>query len=125
VTTARGVFIVAALFTGVLAVSYWFVAHEPAGTTLLVFMTAALTTVAVYMFFAQREANLYADNPNATMREAAGEHVGTFVTQSPAPFWIGIALTAIVLGFVVSPAAAGLGIVALLFLVGLMIVRSR
>lgn len=124
-TTARGVFVVAALFTGVLAVSYWFVVHEPAGTTLLVFMTAALATVAVYMFFAQREANLYADNPNATMREAAGEHVGTFVTQSPAPFWIGIALTAIVLGFVVSPAAAGLGIVALLFLVGLMIVRSR
>ena len=124
-TTARGVFVVASLFTAVLAISYWFIAHEPAGTTLLTFMTAALTTVAVYMFFAQREANLYADNPNATMREAAGEHVGTFVTRSSAPFWIGIALTAIVLGFVVAPAAAGLGIVALLFLVGLMIVRSR
>lgn len=124
-TTARGVFIVAALFTLTLTVSYWLVAHEPAGTTLLGFMTAALFTVAIYMFFAQREANLYADNPNATMREAAGEHVGTFVTQSPAPFWIGIALAAIVLGLVTAPAATGLGIIALLFLVALLIVRSR
>jgi hypothetical protein len=125
VTTARGLFIVAALFTGVLCVAYWFVAREPAGTMLLGFMTAALTTVAVYMFFAQREADLFADRPNATMREAAGEHVGTYVTHSPAPFWIGIAIAAIVLGLVTAPAAAGLGLVALLFLICVLIVRSR
>ncbi|HEX3467180.1 MAG TPA: cytochrome c oxidase subunit 4 [Candidatus Elarobacter sp.] len=124
-TTARGLFIVAALFTGVLCVAYWFVAREPAGTMLLGFMTAALTTVAVYMFFAQREADLFADRPNATMREAAGEHVGTYVTHSPAPFWIGIAIAAIVLGLVTAPAAAGLGLVALLFLICVLIVRSR
>lgn len=124
-TTARGLFIVAALFTGVLAIAYWFVAREPAGTMLLGFMTAALATVAIYMFFAQRDADLFADRPNATMREAAGEHVGTFVTHSPAPFWIGIAIAAIVLGLVTAPAAAGLGLVALLFLICVLIVRSR
>lgn len=124
-TTARGVFIVAALFTGALAVAYWFIAHEPAGTMLLGFMTAALATVAIYMFFAEREADLYADRPNATMKEAAGEHVGTYVTHSPAPFWIGIAIAAIALGLVTAPAAAGLGLVALLFLICLMVVRSR
>ena len=124
-TTARGLFISSALFTGVLAIAYWIVAHEPAGTMMLGFMTAALLTVAIYMFFAERDADLYADRPDATMREAAGEHVGTFVTHSPAPFWIGLALSGLVLGLVVAPAAAGLGIVALLFLGTLLIVRSR
>ncbi len=124
-TTARGVFIVAALFTATLAASYWFIAREPAGTMLLGFMTAALATVAIYMFLAERDANLYADNPNATMQEAAGEHVGTYVTHSPAPFWIGVALTGIVLGLVTAPAATGLGLIALLFLIAVLIVRSR
>ncbi len=124
-TTARGVFISSALFTAALAVAYWFVAHEPAGTMLLGFMSAALTTIAVYMFLAERDADLYADRPDATMRDAAGEHVGTFVTHSPAPFWIAVALSGIVLGLVVAPAAAGLGIIALFLLGALLIVRSR
>ncbi len=123
--TALLLFVSSALFTGTLAVVYWFVAHEPAGTTLLAFMTGALVTVALYMVFAERDADLFADKDDATMADAAGEHVGTFVTHSPAPFWIGVALTGVMLGFVVSPAAAGLGIVALMFLGALMIVRSR
>jgi hypothetical protein len=124
-TTARGLFVSSAIFAAVIAIVYWFLAHEPAGTTLLAFMAAALLVVAGYMFFAERDADLYADKPDATMAEAAGEHVGTYITHSPAPFWIGVAVTGVMLGLVVSPAAAGLGIVAMCLLGGLLIVRSR
>jgi hypothetical protein len=125
VKTALGLFLSSAIFTGTIAVVYWFIAHEPAGTMLLGFMSAALTVVALYMFFAERDADLYADKKDATMADAAGEHVGTYITHSPAPFWIGVALTGVMLGLVVSPAAAGLGIVALFLLGGMLIVRSR
>lgn len=124
-TVSRGLFISSAIFSITIATVYWFISREPAGTTLLGFMAAALTIVALYMFFAERDANLWGDKPDATMRDAVGEHVTTIITSSPIPFGIGLALTMIVLGFVVSPAAAGLGIVVLLVLIGLMIVRSR
>ncbi|HEV3085667.1 MAG TPA: cytochrome c oxidase subunit 4 [Candidatus Elarobacter sp.] len=123
--TGLMLFISSAIFAGTIAVVYWFIAHEPAGTMLLGFMAAALTVVALYMIFAERDADLYADDKDATAADAAGEHVGTYVTHSPAPFWIAVALTGIVLGLVVAPAAAGLGIVALCLLGALMIVRSR
>ena len=123
--TGLMLFISSAVFSATIAIVYWFVAHEPAGTMLLGFMGAALTVVALYMIFAERDADLYADKKNATPTEAAGEHVGTYVTHSPAPFWIALALTGVVLGLVVAPAAAGLGIVALCLLGALMIVRSR
>ena len=123
--TALGLFVSSAIFTATIAVTYYFLTREPAGTTLLGFMTAALMVVALYMAFAERDADLYADKKNATMREAAGEHVGTYVTHSAAPFWIGLALTGTLLGFIVSPAAAGIGIVALFILVCILIVRSR
>jgi Cytochrome c oxidase subunit IV len=125
VKTGLMLFVSSAIFAATIAVVYWFIAHEPAGTMLLGFMAAALTVVALYMVFAERDADLYADDENATAAEAAGEHVGTYVTHSPAPFWIGVALSGIVLGLVVAPAAAGMGIVALCLLGALMIVRSR
>lgn len=122
---ARGLFVSSAVFTGVIAIVYWLIAHEPAGTMLLGFMSAALIVVALYMFFAERDANLYADDEDATMAQAAGEHVGTFVTHTPVPFWIAIALSCLLLGLVVSPAAAGIGIVALFISCGMLVVRSR
>ena len=120
-----GLFVSSAVFAIVIAIAYWLIAHEPAGAMLLGCMAAALSVVALYMVFAERDARLFADDEQATMADAAGERVGTYVTHSPAPFWIGIALGGLVLGLVVSPAAAGLGIVALLFLGALLIVRSR
>jgi hypothetical protein len=125
VKVALGLFVSSAAFTATLALVYWLLSRDPAGTTLLSFMTAALLVVAGYLVFAERDADLYADRPDATMRDAAGEHVGTYITHSPIPFWVGIAVTAIVLGLVVSPAAAGLGLVALAVLGALLIVRSR
>jgi hypothetical protein len=122
---ALGLFVSSAAFTATLSLVYWLLSRDPAGTTLLGFMTAALLVVAGYLVFAERDADLYADRPDATMRDAAGEHVGTYITHSPIPFWVGIAVTAIVLGLVVSPAAAGLGLVALAVLGALLVVRSR
>jgi hypothetical protein len=123
--TALRLFLSSAAFTGVLGAAYWFTSHDPAGAVLLAFMTAALLVIAVYMFFAERNAGLFADQPDATPAQARGERVGTFVLHSPAPFWIGLALMGLLLGLVVAPAAAGLGLIALLFLGALMIVRSR
>jgi hypothetical protein len=125
VKVALGLFVSSAAFTATLSLVYWLLSRDPAGTTLLGFMTAALLVVAGYLVFAERDADLYADRPDATMRDAAGEHVGTYITHSPIPFWVGIAVTAIVLGLVVSPAAAGLGLVALAVLGALLVVRSR
>jgi hypothetical protein len=122
---ALRLFLSSAAFTAVLAVSYWFVAHDPAGTVLLTFMTAGLLVIALYMFVAERNAGLFSDDENATPADARGERIGTFMLHSPAPFWIGLALAGVLLGLVVAPAAAGLGIVALLFLGALLIVRSR
>ncbi len=121
----RTLFISSAIFSSAIAIAYWFITHEPAGTMLLGFMAAALAVVTFYIIFAERDSNLYADKENATMAEAAGERVGTYIVHSPAPFWIAVALSGILLGFVVAPAAAGLGIVALFLLVGVLIVRSR
>lgn len=122
---ALGLFVSSAAFSATLSLVYWLLSHDPAGTTLLTFMTAALLVVAGYLIFAERDADLYADRPDATMRDAAGENVGTYITHSPIPFWVGIAVTAIVLGLAVSPAAAGLGLVALAVLGALLVVRSR
>jgi hypothetical protein len=125
VKVALGLFISSALFTLTISLVYWFHSHEPAGTVLLGFMTAALAVIAGYMIFAERDADLYADKPDATMREAAGEHVGTYITHSPIPFWFGLGLAGMVIGVVVNGAAAGLGIIALLILAALLVVRSR
>jgi hypothetical protein len=124
-TVALRLFVSSAAFTAVLAIAYWIVAREPAGTVLLGFMTAALLVIALYMIVAERNANLSSDRNGATPTDAAGEPIGTFVLHSPAPFWIGVALTLLMLGLIVAPAAAGLGLVALCFLGVLMIVRSR
>lgn len=122
---ARRLFISSAIFALVIDVVYYFVAHEPAGITLLSFLTVGLTVIAVYMFVTERSANLLADKQDATRAEARGEHVGTFILNSPAPFWIALGIFGGLLGLIVAPQATGLGLVALLFLGALMIVRSR
>lgn len=123
--TALTVFVSSALFSATIATTYWFLTYEPAGTMLLGFMAAALTVIAIYMVFAELDSNLVSDKDDGTFAEAAGEHVGTFVTRSPLPFAIAILVTSVLLGLVVSPAAAGIGIAAFIVAIGLMIVGSR
>lgn len=118
-------FVSSAVFATTIAVVYWFLSHEPAGTLLLGFMAAAMLVIAIYMVFAELDSNLWGDKEKATFSDAAGEHVATYVTRSPLPFAIGVLVTGILLGLVVSPAAAGIGIAAFLVAIGLMIVSSR
>lgn len=122
---SRMLFVSSATFSAVLGIAYWSIAREWVGTLMLGFMTAALCVIAAYMFFAERDARLFGDNKQATMAEAAGENVGTYVTHSPIPFWIGIATATIVIGLVVSPAIGGFAAIVLLFLAALLVVRSR
>jgi hypothetical protein len=125
VRTAKIVFLSSATFSTLIAVVYWYLSREPAGTMLLGFMAAALAFVAVFMQFTEGEAKLFGDMGDATMQDAAGEQVGTYITHSPAPFWIAVALAAMAIGLVIAPAAVALGAVAIFGLIVYMIVRSR
>jgi len=124
-TIGLRLFISSAVFSIVIAVAYWFVAHEPAGTFLLGFMAFALTFLAGYMIVAEREADLWGDDGAATGQDAAGEVVGTYSISSPLPLWSAAALASIGLGLVISPAIAAMGAIAALALGALFIVQSR
>jgi hypothetical protein len=123
--SARRLFVSSAIFSTTIAVVYWYLSREPAGTMLLGFMGAAMVVIAVYMTFAEMDANLWSDKEDASMADAAGEHVGTFITHSAVPFGVALVVAAVLLGFVVSPAAAGLGLAAFIGLICVMIVSSR
>jgi hypothetical protein len=112
-------------FAIVISLAYWSIAHEPAGTFLLGFMAFALAVIAGYMIVAEREADLWGDRPDANQRDAAGEVVGTYSIRSPLPMWAGLAVTCLLLGLVVSPTLAVLGILALLVAGALFVVQSR
>ena len=124
-TTARTLFFSSAAFAIAIATHIGCSRTIPPARRCSLFMAAGLLVVAFYMVFAERDADLCADKPDATMADARGEHVGTFIVHSPAPFWIGVALSGVLLGIVVAPAAAGLGAIALCVLAVLLVVRSR
>ncbi len=112
-------------FAIVFALTYWFIAHEIAGTFLLGFMAFALAVIAGYMIAAEREADLWGDRRDANQRDAAGQVVGTYSIRSPLPMWAALAVTTLLLGVVVSPTLALLGMLALLVAGALFIVQSR
>ncbi len=118
-------FVSSMTFAIVIALAYWFIAHEIAGTFLLGFMAFALAVIAGYMIAAEREADLWGDRADANQREASGQVIGTYSIRSPLPVWAGLALTCVLLGLVISPTLAALGIVAVLVVVALFIVQSR
>jgi hypothetical protein len=123
-TVGLRLFISSAVFGIVIAVAYWLVAREPAGTMLLGFMAFGLSFVAGYMIVAEREADLWGDQPQADNAEAAGEVVGSYSVRSPLPIATAAALTCIGIGLVVSPTVAALGVIAVLALGALFIVQS-
>ncbi len=118
-------FISSAVFSIVIAIAYWLVAHEIVGTFLLAFMAFALSFVAGYMIVAEREADLYGDRDDANISDGAGEVVGTYSTRSPLPISTALATAFIALGLVVSPTLAGLGLIAALVLGAFFIIQSR
>ncbi len=92
---------------------------------MLGFLAAALIFVAVYMIFAEREANLSGDNPDGRVGDDVGVEIGVFTTRSLLPILTATALTAILLSLVISPVLAILGIVATLGLGMAFILQSR
>jgi len=123
-TIGLRLFISSAVFSIVIAVAYWLVAREPAGTMLLGVMAFGLSFVAGYMIVAEREADLVGDLGQADNADAAGEILGSYSISSPLPIATAAALTCIGLGLVVSPTVAALGVIVLLALGALFIVQS-
>jgi hypothetical protein len=117
-------FISSAVFAIVIAVAYWLIAREPAGTLLLGFMAFGLSFIAGYMIVAEREADLWGDAADADNAKASGEIVGSYSIRSPLPIATAAAITCIGLGLVISPTVAALGIIAALALGALFIVQS-
>ena len=117
-------FLSSGTFATVIAVAYWLLAREPAGTILLGFLAFALSFIAGYMIVAERDADLWGDDANAKNTEAAGEVVGIYSIRSPLPFASAAALTCVGFGLVVSPTIAAMGIIAIFALGALFIVQS-
>lgn len=124
-TIGRRLFVSSAAFAVAIATAYWLVAHEIAGTFLLGFLAFALSVIATYMLVAERKADLWGDRSDATPVEAAGQIIGTYSIRSPLPFWSALSVTALLLGVVLSPTLAVLGILAVLGLAVAFLLQSR
>lgn len=95
--TGFSVFVCAAIFGIVIALVYWLSSGEYAGIALLTLMGLAMFFAAGYVLFAEREAHLAADQPDAVPADAAGENLGTFTLFTP---WPALAAFGSVLGVV-------------------------
>jgi hypothetical protein len=118
-------FLSSALFGTVIAVIYWFLSHEPAGTFLLAVMAFGLSFAAGYMILAERDADLVGDRKNAPVDDEAGVLIGTYSLHSPLPLWSALAITCTLLGLVLSPALTAIGIIGGLALGAFFILQSR
>jgi len=107
-------FMVAALFGFVIDVIYWFSSRvEPAGIALLSLMAIGMTFVAVYARFAERDARVAGDDPNAKAQDAAGEEIDIFTTETPWPFVVAVCACLLLCGVIWSPMLGLLALVAL------------
>ena len=121
----RRLFLSSATFGVVISISYWFIAREITGTFLLGFMAVAVSVIAGYMIVAEKDAELWGDKDDATMKDAGGQLLGTYSIRSPLPFWSGLAIATILVGLVISPTIAALGFLATLALGAAFILQSR
>ncbi len=117
-------FLSSGAFAIVIAVAYWLLTREAVGTVLLGFLAFALSFIAGYMIVAEREADLWGDDAQATNTGAAGEVVGIYSVRSPLPIASAAALTCLGVGLIVSPTIAVIGIIAIFALGALFIVQS-
>ncbi|HET6274622.1 MAG TPA: cytochrome c oxidase subunit 4 [Candidatus Cybelea sp.] len=113
--TFVGLFAIVAAFGFVIAITYWFVAHEEAaGTALLAIMGAALTFAAGYALLAERDARLEGDDPSETNEQVAGEVLDVFTTASPWPIVIAFCTLALLAGLLWSPVLAIAGLIGMI-----------
>ncbi len=124
-TIGLRLFISSGVFAIAIAVAYWVSTREITGTFLLGFLAFALSVIAGYMIVAEAQADLYGDRAESSRGEGAGQLIGTYSTRSPLPIWSAIAIMCVLLGIVVSPTVAVLGLLAILALGAAFIVQSR
>ena len=89
------------------------------------FMAFALCVVAGYMHRRRTRSRSMGRSPRRDSGEAAGQIVGTYSIRSPLPFWTALSVTALLLGVVLSPTLAVLGILAVLGLAVAFLLQSR
>ena len=117
-------FLSSASFSIAIAAAYWLAAREITGTFLLGFMAFAMCVIAGYMIVAEREAALDGDQSTSEDGAGSGELIGTYSIRSPLPIWTALAVGLVLLGIVISPTIAILGLIALLTLGAFFILQS-
>lgn len=98
--TAIGLFAFSALFGAAIALTYWLIAREPAGTILLGLMAAALSLTATYALLAERKAKVEGDGKGA-MR--VDDDLGIFTQHSAWPILLALAAAMSLVGILWSP----------------------
>jgi len=106
-----------ALFYLASAVVYWFMSHDPTGTTCLVLSFALAAMVGYYLLFtARRMEPQPEDHPDAEIADGAGE-LGFFSPYSYWPVATAAAASVIALGMVFGPFLIVIGLAFLVFTV--------
>jgi hypothetical protein len=112
VRTATKVFVLSGVFGVGVAIVYWFVSSEPAGTILLASMGIAAWVIAIYT---GREASRHPQEPedraDAEPSEGSGAVIGRFVVETPWPLAFAAGLALVVAGLVFGPFLLLLGVV--------------
>lgn len=98
--TAAKLFAVSSAFGIAIAIVYWFVSYEWAGTALLVGIGLAPGFVAAYLLAAERALEVGGDDPDQQPADAAGEQVGVFVARSGWPLVLAAGASTAALGLV-------------------------
>ena len=111
-----------AAFGAISGLIYALYTHDIAGTMLLGMMTVALLVITIYIRVAEGEANLRADDENASPRDGTGDVVGTFALQS---YWPALAALSVALGMIGLVFLPGLSAAALLLggVMGVLLIR--
>jgi hypothetical protein len=94
-------FIGCGIFLGGSDIVYWYVSHDPTGTTALVMAVALSLLIGFYVLFTGRRLPLRPeDNTEGEIAEGTGE-IGFFSPHSWWPFWLGLAGAVLFLGFAI------------------------
>jgi hypothetical protein len=101
-------------FTGT-DIVYWYVSHEPTGTTALALAVALSLLIGFYvMFTGRRLPQRPEDNTEGEIAEGTGE-IGFFSPHSWWPLWLGLAGAVLFLGFAIGWWLFIIGAVAVFF----------
>ncbi len=89
-----------AAFGFIVGGAYWFIAYEPAGTLMLLFMGLCGLVISGYLAVKARKLALPEDDPQGRHADAAGQTVGRFSAGSLWPILMGLGIAMGLEGFV-------------------------